>query len=153
MHPSPKPRHARRLLAVQWLAGKVAVAMMFLGQSLAVGAVQSADGVWIEVCGGDGTKMVQVDGDAESTDCDHCDYCTVQFTAVGFGLGASGAFGPALLFVRLNPLAVQTQTMPGAAQYWAANRGPPLASEMNMKTTSALWAALTYPVQRGVSWL
>ncbi|MBL1436795.1 MAG: DUF2946 family protein [Rhodobacteraceae bacterium] len=135
------------------LLAMVAAVMMLFGQSLAVGAVQSSSGIWIEVCGGDGTKMVQTEAPSPTSDCSHCDYCVVQFSANSFGPPAPFLFSPSPVFTAVQFITVSKNSTPGAEQFWAANRGPPLASEANMTSMTALWAAMTIPAQRGNSWL
>lgn len=143
----------RRLLVVQPLLGIVAVIAMLVGQSLAVGAIQSPSGVWIEVCGGDGTKLVQTEGGTPENNCSHCDYCAVQFMAAPLALSAPAFNSPMPVFVPVRYFSIRTNIRPGAEQYWATNRGPPLASEVNMTIYTARRATITTPVQRGASWL
>ena len=151
MFPSLKISRLRRLLAAQPLLGLLAALMMIVGQSAAVGAVQSAGGTWIEVCAGSGTKMVQLDGETPSDDCSHCDYCTVQFTASSAGAPTFNLIGPAYGFVPVRHAFSAAVFVTGAEQYWAANRGPPLASEETMNTIIALWAVMAPVADRGLS--
>lgn len=153
MRPSRQIPPPRRQLVVQRFMAFVAALMLLFGQSLAVGAVQSNGGAWIEVCAGEGTKMVQTDGGAPAGDCAHCEYCTVHTATPLLGAPDLTQVGPAPVFARFQSLAVRAETTSGPAQYWAANRGPPLASEENMKIDIAFLAATMTPAYRGVSWL
>jgi len=135
------------------ILGLVAALVMVFGQSLAVGAVQNSTGVWIEICGGDGTKLVQTEGGSPAGDCTHCDFCAVQFSAASLGPPTPPLNSLLLVFAPVQFCAVSTDTVPGAEQYWAANRGPPLASEVNMNTISASRAAMTTSVYGGATWL
>ena len=153
MRPPPKPSTFPRLLAVRQLLVLVAAVMVLFGQSAAVGAVQSAGGTWIEVCAGSGTKLVQLDGESPTNDCSHCDYCTVSFSAASAGAAPFSLIGPAHGFTPVLHTYSHAVFVARAEQYWAANRGPPLTSEVNMTKNTAQWAALTTPKERGASWL
>jgi len=153
MHLSLHQSHARRLLVARWLLGMLAAMMMLVGQSLAVGAVQSGGGAWIEICAGSGTKLVQTEDTTPMNSCAHCDFCAVQFSDTAPGLLVTTFFGPAQVFVHVQFISVSANAKPAAEQYWAANRGPPLTSEENMIPNSARWARVTNPVFRGASWL
>ena len=150
---SPNLIPVGRLLAAQRLIWVLAAVMLVFGQSIAVGAVQSSDGAWIEICADGGTKMVQTEGNTPQNNCAHCDYCTVQNTASSVGPAAPAPFGPAFAAVLIEFHTGLPVYVTGAEQYWAANRGPPLASEVNMIQNTALWATMTNPVQWGASWL
>ena len=150
---SRKTRPARRLRVAQRVMVFVAAVMLLFGQSLAVGAVQSSGGAWIEVCAGEGTKMVQVGGGAPVKDCTHCDDCTIHAAAPIMGAPDYTKTGPMPVFSRFQFAIANAETTPGPAQYWAANRGPPLASEETMTIPTANVAALTTPAFRGLSWL
>jgi len=143
--------HTHRLSAVQWLLGFVASFMMLVGQSAAVGAVQSGGGAWIEICGSGGTRLVQTEGEMPADDCSHCEYCTVQFSSPSAGAPALHLFGPAPAYTDVQLFAVRRFMQPGAEQYWAANRGPPLASEKTMNTSIAFLAVMTPAAQWGAS--
>ncbi len=153
MHLSPKSSSPHRPPVVRALLGLLAAVMMLVGQSLAVGAVQSSGGAWIEICSGDGTKLVQAEGTPPMNNCNHCDYCTVQFSPVTSGPLALSFFGPAPVFAFVQFVTVGADIGPVAEQYWAANRGPPLISEENMIPNIALWAAMRTSAQWGASWL
>lgn len=153
MHPPLNPIFQRPRLGVPSLLAMVAAVMMLFGQSLAAGAVHSANGNWIEICGGDGTKMVQSEAPSPANDCSHCNSCVVQFSATFSGPSAPSLFGPAPVFTTVQFMTAGKDSTAGAEQYWAANRGPPLASETNMTPMTALWAAMTTPAPRGISWL
>lgn len=142
-----------RFSAVQNLFGLLAAVMVLFGQSAAVGAVQSTGGAWIEVCAGSGTKLVQLDGEMPANDCSHCDYCTVQFSAASAGAPDFLFIGRAHGFAPVQHAYGSTVFVDKAEQYWAANRGPPLKSEVKMTINTAQWAAMTTPENRGASWL
>ncbi len=152
MHPPPKSSSFPRLLAVRQLLVLVAAVMLLFGQSAAVGAVQTAGGTWIEVCAGSGTKMVQLGGETPTNDCSHCDYCTVSFSAASAGAPPFSLIGPAYGFAPVQHSHGPAVFVARAEQYWAANRGPPLISEVNMTKNTAPWAALTTLNPRGASW-
>jgi len=143
--------HTHRLSAVQWLLGFVAALMMMVGQSAAVGAVPSGGGAWIEICGSGGTKMVQTEGEAPDEACGHCAYCTVQFSSPSAGAPNLYLFGPAPVFTKVRLFAAPMFMQSGAEQYWAANRGPPLASEETMNTSIAFLAVMTPAAQWGTA--
>ena len=151
MQSSSKPILPRRFLGLRSFLGVLAAVMMLFGQSLAVGAVQSSSGVWIEICGGDGTKLVQTGEKVPQGECTHCDYCSVQFTHASFGPAPLFLIGPAPVFWSVQFIAVPAGSKPGAAQYWAANRGPPRTSEENMNTFFAPRAAMITSANGGVS--
>ena len=153
MRPPSTSSVAHRFSALQNLFGLLAAVMVLFGQSAAVGAVQSESGVWIEVCAGSGTKLVQLDGEAPTRDCSHCDYCIVQFSAVSAGALDPFVIGRILGFTPVRHEFGTTVHVDKAEQFWAANRGPPLKSEVNMIPNSAQWAAMTIPALRGASWL
>jgi len=153
MHPPSKFSRTGRFSAVQNLFGLLAAVMVFFGQSAAVGAVQTAGGAWIEVCAGSGTKLVQLDGEAPANECSHCDYCTVQFSAASAGAPDFLVIGRVQGFAPVLHVFGAAVSVDAAEQYWAANRGPPLISEVNMTINTAPWAALNTLSQRGVSWL
>ena len=153
MRLSPQQNQPLRLLAVQRFVGIIAAIMMLAGQSLAVGAMQSSGGIWIEICSGSGVKMVQTEDTPPMNDCSHCDYCTVRFSAVASGPFPLSLFGPAPVFAHVQFVAVSADTKPAAEQYWAANRGPPLTSEVNMTPNTAQWAAMRNSAQWRASWL
>jgi len=147
MFPSSKSRFERHLLGV------LAAVMMLFGQSIAVGAVQSSGGAWIEICSGDGSKLVQTEDEAPQKDCSHCDYCTVQFSPVSCGPEPLTLIGLVPVFASVQFVAVTAEIRPDAEQYWAASRGPPLTSEVNMNTFSTPWVAMIISLQGGESWL
>ena len=153
MHPASITPPPRRLWVVQRLVVLMAALMLLFGQSLAVGAVQSGGGAWIEVCAGQGTKMVQLGEGAPARDCTHCDYCTVHVTTPLLDAPDLTQVGFVAVFSRVQFLAERVKAAMGPAQYWAANRGPPLTSEENMKTNTAFLAAALFPAYRGMSWL
>jgi hypothetical protein len=153
MHSSPQILPTRRLRVAQRFMAFVAALMLLFGQSLAVGAVQSSGGAWIEVCAGEGTKMVQLDGGAPVSDCAHCDYCTIHATASLMGAPDYTKIGSMPAFSRVQFMAARVEATGGPAQYWAANRGPPLVSEENMTRKTAVSAAILSPVLRGFPWL
>jgi len=151
MQPSSKPILPRPFLGLRSFLGVLAAVMMLFGQSLAVGAVQSSSGVWIEICGVEGAKLVQTDQEVPQGECSHCDYCSVQFTHASFGPAPLFLIGPAPVFWSVQFIAVPAGSKPGAAQYWAANRGPPRTSEENMNTFFAPRAAMMTSANGGVS--
>jgi hypothetical protein len=144
-------RHAHRRSAVQWLLGFAAAFMMMIGQSAAVGAVPSGGGAWIEICGAGGTKLVQTEDESPADACGHCAYCAVQFSSPSAGAPAFHLFGPAPAYTDVQFIAVRRFMRPGAEQYWAANRGPPLASEETMNTLIAFLAVMTPAALWGTS--
>ncbi|NOR62275.1 MAG: hypothetical protein GQ535_07270 [Rhodobacteraceae bacterium] len=136
----------RHLLVAQKLMGVVAVIMLLFGQTLAVSGMQSSStGGWIEICGLEGAELVQLEGEAPLDSCAHCDFCTVQFSSPASGPFAPTLISPAPLFMQVQFNAVPAEIRPGAEQYWAANRGPPLASEEQMNTDQAYMAAMAKP--------
>ncbi len=154
---TPNPRPRRHLLAVQQVLAVVAFLMMLTGQSTAVGAFQTQNGAWIEICTGDGIKLMRT-GDGPTPDtCAHCDLCNIQFTTTYTGSFDLNLIGPAPEFTPLQHIFVNVVIRAGAEQYWASNRGPPLASKETMKTKFAVMAtqrtAMTTPMQRGFTWL
>lgn len=149
----PNSSRFHRLPAVPWVLGFAAALMMLVGQSAAVGAVPSGGGTWIEICGAGGTRLVQTEGESRSTSCDHCEFCTVQFSSPSDGAPAFPLIGSAPSHTPVQYYAVRTVVVPCAEQYWAANRGPPLASEETMNTNFADLAVMTSPASRGVSCL
>ena len=153
MHLSPHQSHARRFLVVRWLLGMLAAIMMLVGQFLAVGAVQSGGGAWIEICAGSGTKLVQTEDPTPTNSCAHCEFCAVQFSVNTPGPLPATFFGPVTVFAHVQFISVSVNAKPAAEQFWAANRGPPLTSEENMTPISALWAAMINPALRRASWL
>ena len=153
MSPTRESSFQSCLLAALSILGIFTALLMVFGQSQALGAVQSSNGTWIEICGGEGTRLVQIEGKTTSEGCAHCNFCAVQFSAVSAGLSPPFALGSMADFTCVEFFSVSTNSAPGAEQYWAANRGPPLTSEENMKINSALPAAMTTLVQGGISWL
>lgn len=152
MHPSLNFSYVRRLSAVRQLLGVVAVIMMLFGQTLAVSGMQnSSTGGWIEICGTEGAELIQLETDAPLDNCAHCDFCTVQFSSPASGPSAPTLISPAPVFMQVQFSAVPAETRPGAEQYWAANRGPPLASEEQMNTDFVYMAAMASPKKWGTS--
>ncbi len=135
----------RPLLAVQKLMGILAVIMLLFGQTLAVSGAQSSAGGWIEICGLEGTELVQLEDETPLDDCAHCDFCTVQFSSPATGPLAPTLSTPAPLFMQVQYSAVTAEIRSGPEQYWAANRGPPLASEEKMNIDQAYMAAMANP--------
>ncbi len=159
MYQTTKRRPSHRWLAVWHLLGVLAI-LASLGQSPAVAAVPSGNGVWIEVCGGDGTKLVQVDNsDSDETPnkcCINCKCCFVSIATIG-GLppqffGSSSEYTKAKL-----GFAHDIANITGAEQYWAANRGPPKASKENMMMYPASLMikgpVVTTSFERSLTWL
>lgn len=152
IRPSLKHSYVRRLSVVPQLLGLMAVVMMLFGQTLAASGMQSSStGGWIEICGTDGAELVQLEGEAPANTCAHCDYCTVQFSSPASGPSAPTLSTPASLFMQVQFSPVIAETRPGAEQYWAANRGPPLVSEVQMNTDFVYKTAMPGPVKRGIS--
>ncbi|HIP22032.1 MAG TPA: DUF2946 domain-containing protein [Rhodobacteraceae bacterium] len=140
----------RCLLVVQKLMGVVAVIMLLFGQTLAVSGMQSSStGGWIEICGLEGVELVQLEGEAPLDGCAHCDFCTVQFSSPATGPSAPTLISPVPVFMQVQFRAVPAEIRSGAEQYWAANRGPPLASEEQMNTDQAYLAAMASPTKWG----
>jgi len=150
MRPTLNKSYMRRLSAVQPLLGALAVIMMLFGQTLAVSGMQnSSTGGWIEICGTEGAELIQLETDDPLDNCAHCDFCTVQFSSPASGPSAPTLSSPAPVFMQIQFRAVPAETRPGAEQYWAANRGPPLASEEQMNTEFAYLAAMANPTKWG----
>lgn len=146
MRPALNYSYMHRFSAVQQLLGVVAVIMMLFGQTLAVSGMQSSStGGWIEICGLEGAELVQLEGEAPFDDCAHCDFCTVQLSSPAYGPSAPTLSTRAPAFMLVQFSAVPAEIRPGAEQYWAANRGPPLASEEKMNTDYAYMAAMANP--------
>ncbi|MCF6304633.1 MAG: hypothetical protein L3J33_04625 [Rhodobacteraceae bacterium] len=157
MRQPPKSNPPRRLLAVQRLFGLLALIMMLFGQTISVGAVQGNTGMWIEICDGAGSKMVQLEDEMPQDDCAHCDLCKVQLTASYAGCAASGNFAPAYGLTGFQLCSGTEVFVTGAEQYWAASRGPPLGSEttfmLDYLSLASKESAISSPVLRGALWL
>ncbi len=153
MCPSRKSSIRRQLLLVQSLLGMVAALMMFLGQSLAAGAAPGSDTAWAETCSGADISPVRIEGEATLEECAHCDFCAVRISAVSAGASPPACNGSKRDFTSVAFFDAGINSAPGAEQYWAAKRGPPLKSEDNMNMNTALRAAMTTRAQGGVSWL
>ncbi len=157
MHHPPTSNPPRRLLVVQRLFGLLALIMMLFGQTISVGAVQGNAGMWIEICDGAGSKMVQLEDETPQDDCAHCDLCKVQLAASYTGCAASDGFAPAYGLTGFQLCSGIAVFVTGAEQYWAASRGPPLGSEttfmLDYISLAFKESAISSPVLRGVVWL
>ena len=142
-----------RLWAVLALCALVFVQML-PGVAVAAGA-----GEWVEICSDSGVVLIQVDFDANDDgtpaqhepcpDCANCAFCG--------GLGVVGLLGDALTtkisFSYLeSDVPVSLSVAANPAQYWSANRGPPLAKEQDNSTSALVLAKVSTLLMGGAPW-
>lgn len=124
------------LLSLQYVLTGVFALAILLSQAVPMQAAHSGDG-WIEICGGDeGSYFIQIGEDTGSgnRDCAHCDYClTPGSSAVAHFPNFSG-INFTLKFVDLSLPDFDETPAPNPAQYWPANRGPPIESNISTMT-------------------
>ena len=141
----------RRLLAV------LAVLALVMVQVLPSIAAASGAGEWVEICSDSGVVVVQMDlgGDpapkqhTTCPDCINCAFCgavgpadvSADFVTVHFGFTPVEHDAIVTQFVMANP-----------AQFWRANRGPPLVAETKNGTSALVLAKVSTLANGGAPW-
>ena len=137
---SQNQRCRNKCFAMRWVLSIVLSIAVLLGQSNAVmadhGSSTSAN--WVEICSDGGTYFVQIgeDGQKQTPECNHCDYC---LTPVGDAQALHSAHHSDLALNDFSNISYSSDqaSLPGnPEQYWSACRGPPIASVENNMTTN-----------------
>lgn len=123
----------------RWMLSIVLSIAVLFGQSLPTMAgpnnVSSAS--WVEICGDGGSHFILVDanGQEQSPDCEHCDYCLVSIGDVQDGYYAPVSGSALIGFKHISYSGERVDLPENPEQYWSASRGPPIASTENIMTT------------------
>jgi len=129
----------------------LAIAVFFL-QSFS--AVAYSGGTWIEICAGDGVKLVEMDGDSEQ-DGDDCVRCELCLVTSGSKLAVDAPVktpARAEIFTPFIFAESQTAGLVLPAQYWPAVRGPPVMSRNKQMTLTTSTTALPAGVTASTTW-
>jgi len=117
----------------------LAIAVL-LGQSFPAMAGHGSDtsANMIEICGDGGSYFIEIgeDGQKQTPECTHCDYC---LTPVGDTQAVHSTQHNELALTYFSIISYSTDpaTLPdNPEQYWSACRGPPIASIENIMTTN-----------------
>lgn len=115
---------------------------------VAAGFGGNAPSGWIEICGGGGSYLVQMDEGSpydtteHEADCTHCPFCLVPFNTSFGSLPVDLNTLTPIGFTKITFSAAQTVQPAAPEQYWSACRGPPIANIENNMTTHSLPALM-----------
>lgn len=130
--------------AMRWVLSVLLTIAVLLGQSNSTmaGHGSNTSENWIEICGDGGSYFIEVgeDGQKQTPECAHCDFC---LTSVGDtqALDSLHAARTAPLDFTNISYSIDPAVLPiNPEQYWSACRGPPIMSlENNMTPTTSLY--------------
>lgn len=141
------------------LSAVFALCALVMVQMLPGVAAAAGTGEWVEICSDSGVTLIQIEYDADGSgtptqhgpckDCANCAFCG--------GLGAVGLLSEPLS-VRVGFSSLDSdvpesyRVAANPAQYWSANRGPPLVKEHDTSTGALVRAKVSTLVMGGAPW-
>lgn len=135
-------RHPRsKCFDVRWMLSIVLSIAVLLGQSIPsmAGQNDASSASWVEICGESGSYFILLgaDGQEQTPDCEHCDFCLVS-TGDHQGVHFTSTSSAALIGFTTITFSTEWADLPESPeQYWSASRGPPIASTVNKMTKLA----------------
>ena len=120
---------------MRWLLSILLSIAVIWAQSFPAMADHDSDASasWVEICADGGSYFIQVgeDGQKQTSECAHCDYC---LTSVGDAKAIHSTYQSDLAsndFSNISYSSNQTDLPENPEQYWSACRGPPIVSVKN----------------------
>lgn len=149
--------HTRSRSLLRRLSAVFAVCALVFVQLLPGVAAATGTGEWVEICSESGIVLMQVDMGGDDApdpqglcpDCAICAFCAALDTAGTLTESLAGA--PCSDSLERGALA--SMTVPAnPAQFWSANRGPPLAAEHIISTGALVLDKVSTQMIGGAPW-
>ncbi|OUS05117.1 hypothetical protein A9Q96_13555 [Rhodobacterales bacterium 52_120_T64] len=118
-----------------WVLSIVLSIAVILAQSIPVMADQGSNvsATWVEICADGGSYFIEIgeDGQKQTPECTHCDFCLTSIGEMPF-LYSTDHDELALIDFSLVSYSSNQAALPDCPeQYWSACRGPPIVSVEN----------------------